>query len=90
MAHQIRLQFISDGFKEILRGRRQSAVSVASTGNLSRAKANAGNSLRIPMAFSADVAGRIWRRALDRHRLTTDHPSMVAEAENKALSKAVG
>lgn len=88
MAKQIKLEFKSEGFREILCGGGvQSAVSSAAEQIRARATANiAGES----EGFSA----HIWQGNYGGGRVigsvsTTDYESQRAEAEDKALSKAV-
>ena len=88
MAKQIKLEFKSEGFREILCGGGvQSAVSSAAEQIRARANANiAGES----EGFSAHV----WQGNYGGGRVigsvsTTDYESQRAEAEDKALSKAV-
>lgn len=92
MATQIRLQFISEGFKEILTGAGvQSAVSEAAQAIQARANVNAAGELD---EDSDGYSARTWLGGYGGGRWvgsvsTTDHSTMVAEAENKALSRAV-
>ena len=92
MATQIRLQFISEGFKEILTGAGvQSAVSEATQAIQARANANAAGELD---EDSDGYSARTWLGGYGGGRWvgsvsTTDHSTMVAEAENKVLSRAV-
>jgi hypothetical protein len=92
MATQIRLQFISEGFKEILTGAGvQSAVREAARAIQARANANAASELD---EDSDGYSARTWLGGYGGGRWvgsvsTTDHSTMVAEAENKALSRAV-
>ena len=92
MATQIRLQFISEGFKEILTGAGvQSAVSEAAQAIQARANANAAGELD---EDSDGYSARTWLGGYGGGRWvgsvsTTDHSTMVAEAESKALSRAV-
>lgn len=92
MAKQIRLQFNSDGFREILTGAGvQSVVSEATRKIQAQANANAAGELdENSEGFSAKTwlggfGGGRWVGSVS----TTDHSTMVAEAENKALSRAV-
>ena len=92
MAKQIRLEFNSDGFREILTGAGvQSAVSEATQKIQAQANANAAGDLAEGSdGFSAKTwlggfGGGRWVGSVS----TTDHSTMVAEAENKALSRAV-
>lgn len=88
MAQQIRIKFISSGFKEILcSGEVHDLVSQASEQIQSRANAN--NS-RGGDGFSANTwmgnyGGGRWVASVT----TTDRASRIAEAEDKALSRAV-
>lgn len=92
MAKQIRLEFISEGFKEILTGAGvQNLVSEATQKIQAQANANAAGELyEESKGFSAKTwlggfGGGRWVGSVS----TTDHSTMVAEAENKALSRAV-
>lgn len=92
MAKQIRLEFNSDGFREILTGTGvQSVVSEATQKIQAQANANAAGELdENSEGFSAKTwlggfGGGRWVGSVS----TTDHSTMVAEAENKALSRAV-
>lgn len=92
MATQISLRFNSDGFREILTGAGvQSAVSEATQKIQAQANANAAGELdENSEGFSAKMwlggfGGGRWVGSVS----TTDHSTMVAEAENKALSRAV-
>lgn len=92
MAKQIRLEFLSDGFKEILTGAGvQNLVSEATQKIQAQANANAAGELdEDSEGFSAKTwlggfGGGRWVGSVS----TTDHSTMVAEAENKALSRAV-
>ena len=92
MAKQIRLEFISEGFKEILTGAGvQNLVSEATQKLQAQANANAAGELdEESKGFSAKTwlggfGGGRWVGSVS----TTDHSTMVAEAENKALSRAV-
>lgn len=88
MATQIKLTFISDGFRQILLGSGVNDV-VQSAADKIQAKANAeinGES----EGFSVDVwegnyGGGRWIGSVS----TTDLESQKAESEDKALSKAV-
>ena len=92
MAKQIRLEFLSEGFKEILTGAGvQNLVSEATQKIQEQANANAAGELdEDSEGFSAKTwlggfGGGRWVGSVS----TTDHSTMVAEAENKALSRAV-
>lgn len=92
MAKQIRLEFLSEGFKEILTGAGvQNLVSEATQKIQAQANANAAGELdEDSEGFSAKTwlggfGGGRWVGSVS----TTDHSTMVAEAENKALSRAV-
>jgi len=92
MAKQIRIEFNSEGFREILTGAGvQSAVSEATQKIQAQANANAAGDLAEGSdGFSAKTwlggfGGGRWVGSVS----TTDHSTMVAEAENKALSRAV-
>lgn len=88
MATQIKLTFISDGFRQILLG---SGVkdAVQSAADKIQAKANAGITGESE-GFSVDVwegnyGGGRWIGSIS----TSDLESQKAESEDKALSKAV-
>ena len=92
MAQQIKLEFLSEGFKKILTGAGvQSAVNEAAQKIQAQANANAAEELdEDSEGFSAKTwlggyGGGRWIGSVS----TTDHSTMVAEAENKALSRAV-
>lgn len=89
MATQIRLEFESDGFKGILEsdGTRE---LVQSTADEICTKANANNSSRGGEGFASNVilggyGGGRWIGFVN----TTDKQSMIAEAEDKALTGAI-
>ena len=92
MAKQIRIEFNSEGFREILTGAGvQSAVSEATKKIQAQANANAAGELD---ENSEGFSARTWLGGFGGGRWvgsvsTTDHSTMVAEAENKALSRAV-
>ena len=88
MATQIKLKFNSDGFKEILTGSGVQSVVQSATDNI-QSKANA-NITGTSEGFSSHVwqgnyGGGRWIGSVS----TTDTESQRAEAEDKALSKAV-
>lgn len=88
MATQIKLKFNSDGFKQILTGSGVQSVVQSATEKI-QAKANA-NINGSSEGFSAHVwqgnyGGGRWIGSVS----TTDAESQRAEAEDKALSKAV-
>lgn len=88
MATQIKLTFNSDGFKQILTGSGVQSVVQSSTDNI-QSKANA-NITGTSEGFSSHVwqgnyGGGRWIGSVS----TTDTESQRAEAEDKALSKAV-
>lgn len=92
MAKQIRLEFNSDGFREILTGAGVHGLVDEATQKIqSQANANAAGELDDDSdGFSAKTwiggfGGGRWVGSVS----TTDHSTMVAEAENKALSRAV-
>lgn len=92
MVKQIRLEFNSDGFREILTGAGvQGLIDEATQKIQSQANANAAGELDDDSdGFSAKTwiggfGGGRWVGSVS----TTDHSTMVAEAENKALSRAV-
>ena len=92
MAKQIRIEFNSEGFREILTGAGvQSAVSEATQKIQAQANANAAGDLA---EGSDGFSVKTWLGGFGGGRWvgsvsTTDHSTMVAEAENKALSRAV-
>ena len=92
MAKQIRLEFNSEGFREILTGAGvQSVVSEATQKIQAQANANAAGELD---ENSEGFSARTWLGGFGGGRWvgsvsTTDHSTMVAESENKALSRAV-
>lgn len=88
MATQIKIKFNSDGFKQILTGSGVQSVVQSATDNI-QSKANA-NINGTSEGFSAHVwqgnyGGGRWIGSVS----TTDAESQRAEAEDKALSKAV-
>lgn len=88
MATQIKLTFISDGFRQILLGSGVKDVVQSAADNI-QAKANAGINGESE-GFSVDVwegnyGGGRWIGSIS----TTDLESQKAESEDKALSKAV-
>lgn len=90
MATQIKLTFISDGFRQILLGSGVKDV-VQSAADKIQAKANANAGINGESeGFSVDVwegnyGGGRWIGSVS----TTDLESQKAESEDKALSKAV-
>lgn len=88
MATQIKLKFNSDGFKEILTGSGVQSVVQSAAENI-QSKANANIS-----GESEGFAASVWQGNYGGGRWigsvsTTDAESQRAEAEDKALSKAV-
>ena len=88
MAKQIRLQFISEGFRQILTSSEVQAL-VSETADNIKARADA-NITEESDGFKSrtwlgNYGGGRWIGSVS----TTDKASMIAEAENKALSKAV-
>ncbi len=88
MAKQIKLKFISEGFRQILTGSGVQSVVQSATDRI-RTNANAGITGESE-GFSAHVwkgnyGGGRWIGSVS----TTDLESQRAEAEDKALSKAV-
>jgi hypothetical protein len=88
MAQQIKIKFISQGFKEILCGGGVQSV-VQNATDMIQQKANANNA-RGGEGFEAHVwmgsyGGGRWVGSVN----TTDYKSRIAEAEDKALSRAV-
>lgn len=92
MGQQIKITFIPKGFEEILCSAGVHGVVQDATYAI-QARANANNS-RGGNGFAARTrisdAGKQYRskRAIG-HVYTTDHASCVAEAEDKALSRAL-
>lgn len=88
MSKQMTIKFKSEGFREILNGGGvQGAVAAAASDIQARANANLHEDSE---GFSSHVwqggyGGGRWIGSVN----TTDHASMVAEAEDKALSRAV-
>lgn len=88
MATEIRLEFISDGFKEILESEGvHDLVQEVTEGICDRAN---GNNARGGEGFSSKVVlgnygGGRWVGFVE----TTDKNSMIAEAEDKALTGAI-
>ena len=88
MGKQIRIKFISQGFKEILCSDGVQNIVTEITSNI-QDKANANNT-RGGKGFKAnirmgDYGGGRWIGSVN----TTDRKSKIAEAEDKALSRAV-
>lgn len=90
MAKEIEIEFFSEGFEQILTsGGVMSAVQEATNGIYQRANANNNHGgtgfhsgTRIGRAYGSNRAlGFVY---------TTDRASQIAEAEDKALSEAVG
>ena len=84
---QMKIEFKSKGFRAILNGGVQGAVAAAASDIQARANANLHEDSE---GFSSHVwqggyGGGRWIGSVN----TTDHASMVAEAEDKALSRAV-
>lgn len=89
MAAQIEIQFISDGFRQILLSDGVRNVVQNATDEI-QAKANAGIS-----DDSAGFSAQVWQGSYGGGRwvgsvTTTDKASIIAEAENKVLTGAVG
>ena len=86
--NQLRLEFNSDGFKEILCSDGVHGL-VDSTTEKIKTKADAGiqgaSEGFQASSFLGNYGGGRWIGVVS----TTDYESMVAEAEGKALSKAV-
>lgn len=88
MGKNVRIKFISQGFKEILCSGGVQNLITTETENI-REKAN-GNNTRGGDGFSSHVwmgsyGGGRWVGSVN----TTDFKSRIAEAEDKALSRAV-
>ncbi len=87
---QIRLEFNSDGFKELLCSDGiQGAVESAASGIQARANANANLSEKSSGYYMRTVQGSRAGRWLGFVG-ATDHETLVAESEYQALTKAVG
>ena len=89
MTTQTTLQFISDGFKAILESSGVQSL-VQSVGETIKNSANANAGLEDSDGFSCNVwmgnyGGGRWVASVT----TTDKKSMKAEAEDKALSRAI-
>ena len=88
MASQVRIKFNSKGFKDILCSDGvKGAVSEAASSIQSRANANntrGGEGFAVSTWMGSYGGGR-WVGSVS----STDRKSMVAEAEDKALSRAV-
>ena len=89
MATQIKIEFISDGFKQILNSPGVQAAVLAEAEKIA-AKANAnitGESSGFEAhAWQGNYGGGRWIASAS----TTDYASMRAESEDKALTRAVG
>lgn len=88
MATRTQIQFISDGFKEILLSEGTMSL-VQSAAETIRERANANIS-----EDSEGFSAKVWQGSYGGGRwvgsvTTTDGASMRAESEDKALSKAV-
>lgn len=88
MATQIKIKFNSDGFKQILTGSGVQSVVQSATEKI-QAKANANIT-----GTSEGLSAHVWQGNYGGGRWigsvsTTDTESQRAEAEDKALSKAV-
>lgn len=88
MGKQIKIKFISQGFKEILCSEGVKNLVTSATSDI-QGKANANNT-RGGEGFDAHVwmgsfGGGRWVGSVS----TTDRKSQIAEAEDKALSRAV-
>lgn len=85
---QIKIEFKSEGFSQILNGAGvQGAVASAAGAIQERANESLNEE-------SEGFSSRVWKGGYGGGRWvgsvsTTDHASMVAEAEDKALSRAV-
>jgi len=90
MSTQTRLEFNSDGFKELLCSDGiQGVVEEAATGIQTRANANANLSEDSTGYYMRTVQGSSAGRWL-AFVGATDHETLVAESEHQALTKAVG
>ena len=90
MSTQIRIEFNSDGFKELLCSDGiQGVVESAATGIQTRANANANLSENSTGYYMRTVQGSSAGRWLGFVG-ATDHETLVAESEYQALTKAVG
>lgn len=87
--NQIRLEFNSEGFKELLCSDEiQSVVESAASGIQKRATAYANLSEKSSGFYMRTVKGSTAGRWLGFVG-ATDHESLIAESEHKALTKAV-
>lgn len=92
MATQVKIEFNPEGFETILTSAGVQDVIREQTQMIAD-RANANNS-RGGAGFKSDVAIKPVGKAFRSNRAigfvyTTDHESMVAEAEDKALTRAV-
>lgn len=86
MGSQMHIQFISAGFREILMsGGVQSAVSAEAERIKSAANANGSTDGFQAHVWQGNYGGGRWIGSVN----TTDYDSMKAEAESKALTRAV-
>ena len=88
MARQTAIEFNPDGFREILLSDGVKSVVQSATDSI-KAKADANIS-----GDSVGFSSNVWRGNYGGGRwignvTTTDHESMVAESEDKALTRAV-
>lgn len=88
MGKQIRIKFISSGFKEILCSEGVKSLVESATSDI-QGRANANN-----MRGGDGFDSHVWMGSFGGGRwvgsvTTTDHKSMIAETEDKALSRAV-
>ena len=88
MATEVKIEFHSDGFRQILMSDGvRSLVQDVVTDIQARANANVGEA-------SSGYSGTVWAGGYGGGRwvgsvTTTDKASIIAEAEDKALTKAV-
>ena len=87
--NEIRITFNSDGFRKILNSAGVRA-EVTKAAEMIQAKANAN----LHSEHSKGFAVKTWRGGYGGGRwiasvMTTDHATMVAQSEDKALSRAV-
>lgn len=88
MSQQTRIVFNSDGFREILNSPGTQSL-VQSTTDTIQAKANAGISGESSGFYARVEKGNYGGGRWVGFVGSTDHASLVAETENKALTKAV-
>ena len=86
MSTEIRIKFISDGFKEILNSPGVHSVVTAATDKIAvEAAQNADGGGFTSKTWTGNYGGGRWVGSV----ITADEAARKAEAENKVLSKAV-